>query len=159
MTRHIIIASTIVVCIAGTSWAGQLVAKKPSETVVLIPSPTDGPCGVEQIATQVPPDSSEVPFTLGAGKALMVTDITWVLEDATAGDTVGLEFYAANGDVTALMTVDGEANARGIARGHAHFATPVRVNDVLCANPVLIEGTTVPTVHDMRVMGFITQDR
>ena len=88
-----------------------------------------------------------------------MTDVIWSLENATAGDTVGLEFYAANGDVTSLANVDGEVNARGIARGHAHFATPLRVNDVLCANPVVIEGTTIPDVNDIRVMGFITADR
>lgn len=152
------IASCIVLLFATAGWAAPLAAKKPSETVVLTNSPTNGPCSVEQIATLIVADGTEVPFVLGTGKALMITDITWMVEGATSGDTVGIELSAAGADVS-IIIVDGEANGRGVARGQTHFNTPVLMLDTLCANPVVMQGTTVPTLDDIRVMGFITTYR
>ena len=156
--RRFVVSSVALLLVAATAWAGSLAPKKPSETVVLTSSPFGGPCVVEQIGTQIAPDGTEIAFQLEVGEALMVTDINWMLEDATAGDTVGLEFYGGNAD-TAIMVVDAEANARGVARGQTHLSTPVRVNTTLCANPVVMDGTTIPNLHDIRVMGFITGDR
>jgi hypothetical protein len=158
MMRQLVVSSIVLAAATSNVFAGALVPKKASETVVLTSSPFSGPCTVEQIGTQIIADGTEAAFALETGKVLMVTDITWMLEDGTAGDTVGIEFSLDGGDV-ATMTVDGEVNARGIARGQTHFSTPVRIGDVLCANPVVMEGTTVPQLHDVRVMGFLAGDR
>ena len=45
------------------------------------------------------------------------------------------------------------------ARGREHFSTPIRMLDVPCANPVVMDGLTIPQVDDLRVFGFITNDR
>jgi hypothetical protein len=155
--RSLIVSSVIVLLAAGVCSAGQLAPKKPSDTVVLSASPSSGPCVVEQIATQVAIDGSELPFLLAPGKALMITDINWMVKNATPGDTVGLEFHTAGADV-AVIVVDGEANGRGVARGQTHFSTPVRLLGALCANPVTMDGTVIPTLQDVRVMGFVTSD-
>jgi hypothetical protein len=157
MRLHILVGSVLVLA-AGVATAGVLAPKKPSETIVLTNSAFSGPCTVEQVATQVATDGEEVPFALAPGETLMITDISWVLDEGTPGDTVGFEFYAGASDI-AVLTVDGEVNARGVARGRERLQTPVQMNDVLCANPVVIEGTTIPTVHELRVIGFVTKDR
>ena len=156
--RHFVVSSVAVVLAASGAWAGALVPKKASETVILSSSPFSGPCTVEQIATQIVADGTEADFALEMGKVLMVTDITWMVENADAGDTVGIELSAAGSDASA-MVVYGEVNARGVARGQTHFSTPVLMRDVLCANPTVMDGTTVPQLHDIRVMGFLAGDR
>ena len=155
--RHVLVGCTLLLS-AEVAAAGVLAPKKPSETIVLTNSPTSGPCVVEQVATQVNTDGDEVPFAIAPGKTLMITDFSWVLDGGTPGDTVGFEFYAGANDV-AVFTVDGEVNARGVARGREHLQTPLQMRDVLCANPVVIEGSTIPAVHELRVIGFVTNDR
>jgi len=158
MVRHLFVSSIALVLTASGVFAGALVPKKASETVILSSSPLSGPCSVEQINTQIIADGTEADFGIETGKVLMVTDITWMVENADAGDTVGIELSVAGADVSA-MVVDGEANARGVARGQTHFNTPVMIRGVICANPVVMDGTTIPQLHDIRVMGFVAGDR
>jgi len=142
-----------------TASAGPLAPTKAKQIVTLVPGPGGTVCPPfdEEMSLTIDDLGEDVPFTLPPGKVLMVTDILWML-DSTPGENAG--FYIGSGsNVEQQIFAVGDVNPKGLAHGELHYQSPIRFTELPCVNLVGIGGSPIPSLHEMRLTGFIAADR